>query len=208
MDLSKLFEMQRELDERIVREKGLEGQNLLPNKILALQVELGELANEARFFKYWSNDQEPRTFERVPCPTCNPNGGRYRLFQDGSEDPQEFCETCAGYKCIDKNPLLEEFADCLHFILSIGLELGIKNIPVGNVPRYQTLIEGFLGLFKQVSVLATIPKEDVKVQRVHYSILLDMFVDLGEMLGFSWEEVEEAYIRKNTVNHERQNNGY
>ncbi|MBE2947115.1 dUTPase, partial [Anoxybacillus flavithermus] len=45
MDLSKLFEMQRELDERIVREKGLDGQNLLPNKVLALQVELAELAN-------------------------------------------------------------------------------------------------------------------------------------------------------------------
>lgn len=39
MNLEKLFEMQRVLDERIIKEKGLEGQNLLPQKILALQVE-------------------------------------------------------------------------------------------------------------------------------------------------------------------------
>lgn len=60
MNISKLFEMQRELDEHIIKEKHLEGQNLLPNTILALQVELGELANEWRGFKHWSNDQEMR----------------------------------------------------------------------------------------------------------------------------------------------------
>ncbi|GAA0415215.1 hypothetical protein GCM10008934_02680 [Virgibacillus salarius] len=46
MNLDKLFPIQKELDTRIEREKGLEGQDLLDKKILALQVELGELANE------------------------------------------------------------------------------------------------------------------------------------------------------------------
>jgi len=39
MNLTKLFEAQAELDKRIVEEKGLQGQNLLDEKILALQVE-------------------------------------------------------------------------------------------------------------------------------------------------------------------------
>jgi len=39
MDLTKLFKAQKELDERIVKEKGLEGQDLLDKKILALQVD-------------------------------------------------------------------------------------------------------------------------------------------------------------------------
>nr|QRZ17780.1 dUTP diphosphatase [Virgibacillus sp. AGTR] len=56
MNLNKLFPIQKELDTRIEREKGLEGQNLLDKKILALQVELGELANEWRGFKFWSKD--------------------------------------------------------------------------------------------------------------------------------------------------------
>lgn len=55
MNLINLFQLQRELNERITREHQLEGQNLLAEQILALEVELGELANETRCFKYWSN---------------------------------------------------------------------------------------------------------------------------------------------------------
>ncbi|WP_211746370.1 dUTP diphosphatase [Paenibacillus sp. Marseille-Q4541] len=55
-----LYEMQVELDERIIKEKGLEGQDLISNTALALQVEVGECANEWRYFKHWSNDRLPR----------------------------------------------------------------------------------------------------------------------------------------------------
>lgn len=60
MNLQKLFDMQRTLDARIVEQHGLQGQDLLPNTVLALQVELAEMINEWRGFKHWSNDQEPR----------------------------------------------------------------------------------------------------------------------------------------------------
>ncbi|MFV0915273.1 dUTP diphosphatase, partial [Enterococcus faecium] len=39
-------------------------------------------------------------------------------------------------------------------------------------------------------------------------VLLGHYLGLGEMLGFALEEIECAYIEKNEVNHERQNNGY
>ncbi|NSL51533.1 dUTP diphosphatase [Calidifontibacillus erzurumensis] len=52
--LKRLFALQRELDTRIEKEHGLENQDLMDKKILALLVELGELANETRCFKYWS----------------------------------------------------------------------------------------------------------------------------------------------------------
>ncbi|MCT8138628.1 dUTP diphosphatase [Anaerobacillus sp. CMMVII] len=55
MNLIKLFKKQKELDDRIVKEHNLEGQYLLSDKILALLVELGELANETRCFKFWSD---------------------------------------------------------------------------------------------------------------------------------------------------------
>ena len=62
MNLEKLFQMQKELDARILEEHPVqEGEDRLAKKILALLVELGELANEWRGCKYWSNDQEPRT---------------------------------------------------------------------------------------------------------------------------------------------------
>lgn len=49
-----LFERQRELDAYILKQQSLEGQDVLEEKILALLVELGELANETRCFKFWS----------------------------------------------------------------------------------------------------------------------------------------------------------
>ena len=62
MNLEKLFEAQRVLDERIEQEHPrTENENRVPQKILALQVELGEMANEWRGFKFWSANQEPRT---------------------------------------------------------------------------------------------------------------------------------------------------
>ncbi|MCQ5364339.1 dUTP diphosphatase [Anoxybacillus salavatliensis] len=55
MDIKKLFSMQRQLDERIETERGLRGERLVERKLLALLVEIGELANETRCFKFWSS---------------------------------------------------------------------------------------------------------------------------------------------------------
>src|SRR5690625_2546043 len=111
MNLSKLFKIQKQLDERIVKEKGLEGQDLLDKKILALQVELGELAQNWRGFKYWSNDQDPRIkdYKQMRCKWCNGSG----------DDGTGVCPDCRSSGDVYKeyNPLLEEYVDCLHFIL-------------------------------------------------------------------------------------------
>ncbi|KFZ41863.1 dUTPase [Anoxybacillus flavithermus] len=55
MNLQTLFSMQRQLDERIETERGLRGERLIERKLLALLVEIGELANETRCFKFWSS---------------------------------------------------------------------------------------------------------------------------------------------------------
>ncbi|MBB6177214.1 dimeric dUTPase (all-alpha-NTP-PPase superfamily) [Anoxybacillus tengchongensis] len=55
MNLQTLFSMQRQLDERIETERGLSGERLIERKLLALLVEIGELANETRCFKFWSS---------------------------------------------------------------------------------------------------------------------------------------------------------
>jgi len=54
MKLKEMFEMQRGLDQHIEKQHGLENEDLFDRKILALLVELGELANETRCFKFWS----------------------------------------------------------------------------------------------------------------------------------------------------------
>ena len=183
MNLSNLFKIQKQLDDRIIKEKGLEGQDLLDKKILALQVELGELANEWRGFKFWSENQEPRT-------------KRYK-FEDKFH-PNE-------------NPLLEEYVDCLHFILSIGLELGYQYISTYRMNVSEDAITEFNLLMANVSGmwLSSTTKHGVKFRiNEDYRKIFSIFISLGELLGFTWKQIEQAYLEKNKINHERLESGY
>lgn len=54
LHLTPLFQTQRELDQRIMDKHQLVAKTFSKEKIMALLVELGELANETRCFKFWS----------------------------------------------------------------------------------------------------------------------------------------------------------
>jgi dimeric dUTPase (all-alpha-NTP-PPase superfamily) len=185
MNLSKLFEIQATLDKRIVEKHNLQGQDLLPKKILALQVELGELANEARFFKFWSEDQEPRN--KIPS------------FDE------------KGLLVFD-NPLLEEYVDCLHFILSIGLDIGLTRDYVDGLTELteSDILTQFRKIQHYITLLdgAIEHQRNISTMQWYYYHPFSLFIGLGEMLGFTWEEIEAAYMDKNKVNHERQDDGY
>ncbi|MEQ6357726.1 dUTP diphosphatase [Lysinibacillus sp. M3] len=195
MNLTKLFETQAVLDEHIIQEHPeLRGQNNLDWKLLALQVELGECANEWRGFKKWSKDQEPRT--RVACQPCNGSGLLSFVVK-------KTCRFCNGSGTVG-NPLLEEYVDCLHFILSIGLEIDVETSLVwDDIDFFDTDITvQFIGVASTISQLRNWKS------RGSWEGLFSKFYILGKMLGFTWEQVEEAYYAKNKVNHERQNTGY
>jgi dimeric dUTPase (all-alpha-NTP-PPase superfamily) len=53
MNLEKLYEFQSMLDKGMQDRLDVQGKPLLTKKILALQVKLGELANETQCFKFW-----------------------------------------------------------------------------------------------------------------------------------------------------------
>lgn len=179
--------MQQQLDERIIAtHPELKETDNLPWKILALQVELGECANEWRGFKRWSNDQEPRT----------------RLLDR---------ENSSIDKTIWKNPLLEEYVDCLHFVLSLGLELAEEWIIEEDYEVYR-YVQGAWNVENTIEQFLVVNKElayfSVDYDVIHYVELVSQFLGLGEMLGFTWKQVEQAYLSKNTVNHQRQEQGY
>lgn len=172
MNLSKLFEMQAKLDAHIERKHPRkENEDRLAKKILALQVELGELCNCWRGFKFWSHDQEPRTVKYI-------ENRKHR-----------------------QNPLLEEYVDCLHFLLSIGLESEIGTFTDELMPIKMGTIEmQFITLYKVTVTFL----EDIS----YYQEMWELFLGLGEMLGFTPEQVESAYYEKNAENHRRQEVGY
>jgi dimeric dUTPase (all-alpha-NTP-PPase superfamily) len=210
MNLSKLFDLQRQLDEHIEREHPRqEGEDRLAKKILALMVELGELANEWRGFKFWSNDQEPRTEVKIPCRFCSGAGKGYFCGNEYTGQKEQ-CIYCHGTG-VEKiqNRLLEEYVDCLHFILSIGLEIkyGTEYNPNPEINVFVSKAtykeKNVINQFNLVFELASAMSNDD-----YYFELFASFIHLGEMLGFSWQEIEEAYLRKNVVNHQRQESGY
>ncbi|UAT32640.1 dUTP diphosphatase [Bacillus badius] len=199
MNLKELFQMQRQLDQHIEEKHPREnGEDRLAKKILALQVELGELANEQRSWKFWSRDQKPRVKVLVEPDERNPNAF--------------------------KNPLLEEYVDCLHFILSIGLEEyeyrvldEVAMLPVNRIInfepiKYESITKQFNYLFNQVGYFydCTADHEFGESSEVEeqYEFIYRMFIGLGEMLGFTQEQIEEAYMEKNATNYARQENGY
>lgn len=185
MDLTKLFETQAALDNHIYdKHPELRGLDNLDWKVLALQVELGECANEWRGFKKWSNNQEPRTKTESICG----------------------CIMCEHHFIPNKkNPLLEEYVDCLHFILSIGLEMKliIKNLAVPPIARAD-ITRAFSGLMFGAGTLLNTEA----YKEVNYTSVFTRFIQLGELLGFTWEQIEDAYFAKNKVNHERQEANY
>jgi dimeric dUTPase (all-alpha-NTP-PPase superfamily) len=72
MDLVKLYKAQAKLDVAIIEKKNLQGEDLIQNKLLALYVELGELAQEVQGdWKYWKShttaDFTKTLYEFVDC---------------------------------------------------------------------------------------------------------------------------------------------
>jgi dimeric dUTPase (all-alpha-NTP-PPase superfamily) len=63
LNWKQLYNMQKELDRYIEKNNNLENKNVFQEKHLALLVELGELANETRCFKFWS--QKPRNEKHI-----------------------------------------------------------------------------------------------------------------------------------------------
>ncbi|WP_337034715.1 dUTP diphosphatase [Paenibacillus illinoisensis] len=203
MNIAKLYEMQKTLDARIIEEKKLQGQDLLPNTILALQVELGEMANEWRGFKHWSDRMEPKHGykAKIKCSSCDGRGYWYTGHRVN-------CTKCDDNGEIT-NPLLEEYVDCVHFFLSIARQLGLDE-------KDLTIIDDYLeGSTTKVLTRLIYHAGGIAMEYSPYSAItsfrmaFNMFFALGrQRFGFTLEQIEAAYLEKNKVNHERQANGY
>ncbi|MFC4321029.1 dUTP diphosphatase [Litchfieldia salsa] len=162
MNLTKLFDLQAELDFEIENKHDLISEDLVDKKVLALLVEVGELVNEIRFFKYWS----------IKPPSS-------------------------------RETILEEYVDGFHFILSLGLDLGFdSSINLFTINSGNDFTQQFIVVYNIILQFSkTRATED-------YKALFSNYLLLGEMLGYSDKEIEEAYLLKNKLNHERQEQGY
>ncbi|HEU4965224.1 MAG TPA: dUTP diphosphatase [Bacilli bacterium] len=166
MNWQRLFDIQKQLDDHIVAEHGLNRSELTRHKLLALHVELGELANETRCFKYWS---------RKPAAP--------------------------------RATILEEYVDALHFVLSLGLDWAYTDLDFTPEAPGADLTEQFQRVIER-TVACQGTRTEEKPEASAYRALFSALLTLGGQLGFSEREIESAYLAKNEVNHQRQEQGY
>jgi len=161
MNWTTLFSMQRKLDDHIKTKHNLVHESLLEKKYLALLVELGELANETRCFKFWSTK------------AAN-----------------------------DRSLILEEYVDGIHFLLSIGLELGFHYDESIIKDCLLSITEQFVEVFDKCIVFKNEPTQTT------YENMFTSYLQLGYLLGFDETDIQKAYMKKNQVNFKRQHEGY
>lgn len=108
----------------------------------------------------------------------------------------------AKKKPSEKEVILEEYVDCLHFILSIGLDGGFTDLSMTSEEPKVPLVQGFQQVFTEIIHFKNHMNEK------NYKTLWNYFMALGQALGFTLEEIEAAYLLKNQINHQRQAEGY
>jgi dimeric dUTPase (all-alpha-NTP-PPase superfamily) len=159
MNLLPYYEIQRCLDDRIKKDHEIP-EDVLELKVVAFKVELAELGNSTRFFKFWS------------------------------KKPSD-----------DKEMVLEEFCDGIHFLLSIAIERGwdrfVKEVKASSFDKQKSFAELFNDLF-----------EAGLNSCGEWSRMFRYFLAIGDKLGFSEEDIQVGYVKKSEKNHQRQNNNY
>lgn len=134
---------------------------------------------------------------------------------------------CDGTGINEKeNPLLEEFVDGVHFFLSIAIQNGWddalyiyeEQLDPGDFDGDLTAWYLELTYFLNKSYFENPNEEENQKWKKYYGfpakqywfrIAWVMFLNIGiNGFGFSPEQIEQAYLAKNKVNHDRQTNGY
>ncbi len=153
---------QAELDDYIIKKRKLKESEVINERIMALLVELAELANEMpEVFKYWSNKDNN--------------------YEKG----------------------LVELVDNLHFILSIENHFDFSYKGMGAIKQVD-LLHQFNEIVHEASSLM-IDKRHVERK---LTVIRGHFLGLAQMLGFTTEQVLDAYNAKYEINIKRQKENY
>ena len=161
IELEELFKAQAELDATIAKNHNISYATTRHRRIMACLVEIGELANATRCFKYWSN-KGPDSDDVV----------------------------------------LAEFADGLHFFLSLGVDIKTSKRSYNLTKHMDNATDQFLEVYHRLDQYRK--KQDDKT----YIKAFQSFLNLLPLLGYRWKQLREAYYKKLGVNYNRQETNY
>lgn len=165
MNLSKIFEKQRELDEVVrVRSrdiyKGVKTEEIDKLSIVALLIEMSEFMNELETFKYWKKNRKN-----------------------------------------NQEKIKDELADVLHFAVSWAAYKNI-NTEINPVLVNQDPNDQYIAIMKSIMVWFD-DKSDKSIMKA-----MELIIGLCELIGFTYEDIEECYLKKNKINFDRMSNNY
>ncbi|WP_288395429.1 dUTP diphosphatase [uncultured Vagococcus sp.] len=221
MNFKKLQAMQLELDNSILSAKPqMTAEERFNKTLVALSVEVAEVANCAEHFKFWK-DNKGKVDEKF-ISTLN-----FRFEDEVRNDKRKwkllkdtdglFVDTSKKYNLDNfklltieqahKLTLVEEASDCLHFILSLANQLGleIKNF---NWKTLSDSKEQSLMLINRDIFYLYKGFKDEKVNYENFRFMLIGIFSYFESLSITTQELEQAYYEKNEENYRRLREGY
>lgn len=160
--MSMLHSLQSDLHADIAVANGIDMQNyeVLDNLVFSFFVEIGELANEVEFFKYWKKKKRN-----------------------------------------DREAQLEELVDCVHILLGICDIRGYQKIMREAEPFAFWEDADYYDMFILLKRLELGTFQDV-------SMAFSLVLGIGLKMGFTIDDIVNAYVKKNAKNVERQETGY
>lgn len=178
MNVERMFELQAGFDQTVNSRKDITDQELNLKLRIALLVEIGELANEIRSFKFWSQDQDLRK--------------EYALEE--LADCFHFLFSIGLLMDVDKDRAIRA-AD--------RVEQLFESTKDAKDATRTAMAEDFLkGLFVEGAKLFDAG------QARQWSRVFTALCGLGLILGFTYDEMQVAFDAKNDKNHDRQKSGY
>ena len=161
INIKELYSLQASLDQEIALNHHVTYESTFERRLLALIVEIGELANETRCFKYWSN--------KGPSP---------------------------------KEVVMDEFADGIHFLLSLGIPLKADKFDYEITKSDLDLTRQIHEVYKAATLL--LDHYDLE----HYYDAFQKYLNLSASIGMSEEDIISSYKAKLKINHVRQETNY
>lgn len=201
MNFKKLQNMQAKLDEAILADKApMTAEERFNKTLVALSVEIAEVANCAEHFKFWKDNKGKF------------DGDRFAVEWDcegmpiiGYYDYEEGVDYQISKEQAHRLTLIEECSDALHFILSLANQMNKELVGFSLVPFETTKEEKYIKIQSTICFLTT---SYGRVKQIDLENLTDYFYDYVELLGITPQELERAYYDKNKINYERLENGY
>ena len=199
--------MQLELDNSILSAKPqMTAEERFNKTLVALNVEVAEVANTVEHFKFWKDNKgkvdEKRFFK---------DEDEYYLLSEISHnsDGEEFLGEELTFNQAHKLTLVEEASDCLHFILSLANQIGYE-IDDSYQESYEdeTLESIYLNLIFQISILQTHKLKSDASDTATMQVIINWYFEYISKLGITTQELEQAYYEKNEENYRRLREGY